>query len=282
MRRIVDKISLTIQKKIDLAKKVGLLPIQDSAWKSAIRSVVDSRGDLLSGRMLADAKQRLGKLSNNTVQHLNGLARKQRLSVEVGATIKTKGKIEKSVPGIIGAVNTPDVTSKTIGTVHTHPYTPVDLREGGMLDDMLKQRKVPIHEAKSVIPSNTPGYYRPMSAQTKHKLQQLKSKEDTLWNSTRSNKIKRFITDVLDNFGIDTPGNRKLKNLYQEENRLSAPHTLTTSILRRGDVGAFIKDNTSAKKSLTHSIVSPGYEGTHKISPKFPGHVKSLYWKTNV
>lgn len=276
------KISLTIEKKLRLAKKIGLLPIQGTPWKSALRSVVDHRGDLLNGRALAEAKEYLGKLPNNTVQQLNSLGRKQRLAVEVGATLKEKGKVEKIVPGIVGAVQTPDVTNKTIGTVHTHPYTPANLRTGGMLDTILKQYKVPVHEAKSVIPSNTPGYYTPMSTQTKTRLQQLHSEENILWDHARKNKLKRAVTDFLEGFGFETPSNRKLKNLYAEETKLKAQHELNATTLRRGDVGGFVKDNTVARKSLTHSIIASGYEGTHKISPKFPGHIKSLYWKTNV
>jgi hypothetical protein len=91
---MVEKIALRAIEAKALAEKAGLIAQPGSQWRWALRHLRSGKGELLGGKALAKAKEHLGKLPNNVVHNVNSFARKQKLGVEVAATLGKGNKLK--------------------------------------------------------------------------------------------------------------------------------------------------------------------------------------------
>lgn len=78
------KVALNKAKATQMALDAGLIPEEGSAWRWALRHLRDARGNLLQGRALAEAKERLGRLTNHERQRIQAINRKTGGRFEIG------------------------------------------------------------------------------------------------------------------------------------------------------------------------------------------------------
>ena len=117
----LTKEALNAYKARALAKKVGVIPDTDSAWKYALRNLRDSKGEPLTGLSLANARVRLGDISNNAYQKLRSYATKGVApGTEISAVIdRSSGNLLGTAAGKTGAHTAPYLKNSNL---HSHPY----------------------------------------------------------------------------------------------------------------------------------------------------------------
>lgn len=154
-----------------MASAAGIIPVTGSAWKLALRKVRGSRGELLPPKDLAEAKYRMGSISNNALQKANkferkyggvGLPRGKELDllppeiveqakankgignlVEIAFTkrvVNRKHELERGFLGVPGMA--PPIPTEGQGSFHTHP-----------LSNVLKKRSTVLPWSKGTLES---------------------------------------------------------------------------------------------------------------------------------
>ena len=121
MGKYFEKTALNALKARELAKSVGLIP--EAQWKWGLRKLRAPRSKdaplMLEGKALRKAKEdRIGLLSNNEIQKIRGLQRKQNLGVEVG--LDGEGVFEGIKGNLIPRIYGKDPKTYNL-KAHTHP-----------------------------------------------------------------------------------------------------------------------------------------------------------------
>lgn len=127
MNKYLEKVALNAAKLRGIAKQVGIIPVAESAWKSAVRRLRDGRGAALEGKALAKAKTKLGDISNNAYQKIVSQNRTHGANgTELTGHIDRHGKLtNKLTLGSKGAVDRAEL-KRVSDNLHTHPITQSD------------------------------------------------------------------------------------------------------------------------------------------------------------
>lgn len=189
------KTALNALKMRQMARAVGVIPDDHSAWKDTLRKLRDARGQALTGKDLWKKRVELGDVTNNTFQHLKATERKLRANTEMGGSLTLEGKIEKNMYGEEelregpAGQNRLDFYPKT-DNFHTHPE--VNPKVEAHLTDDGKFRKG--HPHRSATPSGfAPGPKKDLNdmktfAQMKQKVQRIVSPSSGTVSVTDSSK----------------------------------------------------------------------------------------------
>lgn len=260
----ITKTALTAQKARALAKSVGLIPHQNSQWKWALRQLRKANPKglknaplMLSGKALAKAKERIGKLPNNVKQKIKALLRKQRLGVEVGISEEGKAFIG-STKGYLDAAAT---------RAHAH------VRFNRILNKLKanKGNKRYLDIADDILIASPSGQINWNKASYKNFLRRKDTYEKAIkkyemainkkygpLEKSFSPKIRKYQSKALKGF--------QRASLYNRINTLGAgTGTMDMGVIRR--IGR------------PHSILSKNVEGVHKSRLKLPGAVRSVYFE---
>lgn len=117
---IIEKVALNAEKARTVAKEIGVSPVGN--WKWALKNLRNMHtGEVLNGKELNKAKEKMGYLSNNDYQKIKSISRKLPSQTEVSALVDN-GKITKIKKGELrsGGVD-PYINGKPVN-LHTHPY----------------------------------------------------------------------------------------------------------------------------------------------------------------
>lgn len=286
----IEKTALNALAKRQLAKQVGLIPEQKSAWQSALRQLraPSKKGApvMLEGKALAKKKIQIGTPTNNEMQKLRSAQRKSRQGHENAMT--RDGTIVKSKP-----------TEKEIQTaqhhyvdgadikIHTHPS---DLRIGQKWRAKNPLGKSPLTQNRSreqaknmqdstlvATPSDIdhgfdPKIFAQRQAAVKKYAPQGRALKSAWTRKINSTKYARGGDRLRSS--INTEYRKKIKesNFGQSQKALKG----TTKL--RQTLGSSDR-NELQYSGLKEAIVGSKTTGVHKYNPKFNRGMKSVYFQ---
>lgn len=301
----MEKTALNAQEARAMAARAGLFP--EGQWRWALRNLRDSRGDLLQGKEMADAKLSLGAMNNNSYQKL-----KRMEEVQGHGTVPKSGK----VPGteFIGSVYTGNDKFKG-ATYAVSPGPRGESRAGGLRDALTDRNKRVWGKARHSFhthPSSGRLYYlnqiKNWRAQETSELFDYAKKRLNREDSTLLGKIRgKMGLSVMDDAAYEKTireGRKQINRKYQI-NHSRFNHTLRNPLLAYpsgyskrtqlgklsdpdlnlfqdikshftdGDIGAY-RLRAVLNKDNQNSILVPSLdiEGIHKIRPQ---GMRSIY-----
>jgi hypothetical protein len=115
----IEKTALNAQKAREMAKGLGL--VTDGDWRWALRNLRNMKtGDVLKGRELAEAKRKMGAMSNNAWQKVKSKTRGLASKTEIGGRYDKKtGRVSDITVGAPRAHNVDGANE--LDNFHTHP-----------------------------------------------------------------------------------------------------------------------------------------------------------------
>jgi hypothetical protein len=272
---MLRKVSLNALKARKMALSAGIVPKTGTSWKSALRNVRDSRGNLKSGKDMAKAKEKMGLLPNNEKQALSA-AQKKHQNVEIGYTGKgLNGKNDDKL--VVGSSrNLPmGVSEGEKYSLHTHPQVSSsklrakinkrnpelarvfkgEASSAGSMDNTMFSGILQDRHVKHRIYAPDEGT---MNVYTKSKIKTKEGKEDRIWQHEGAAKeAKKIAKKRADENKISSTIKRVLTRKNRETARDGSYEgdKLTGKLLRGSDglklnARKFIVDKNKTKFNL--------------------------------